>query len=197
MAKQKLGYNSKETKATVNQILDRLKQVLSVKTDTQLGNMLLVKANTVSSWRDRNSMDFTRIFAICERENIDLNYIIFDKTNISEEVKASKRQMLQMIAQHELRMESFIEALDRLVPAEILDRLKQLVNVDMRLAEIDAADADNLTIPTKWLHVFLDYVEDNYPKKTYDNIREVFFTTLSTVVAGKAGNADIIKKLAG
>lgn len=202
MDSERLGYNAKETKATVNQILDRLKAALGIKTDTQLAHELLVKPNTISSYRDRNSMDFTRIFAICERKKLDLNYIIFDATNISEEVTASRREMLKLIGQHELRMESFIEALSNLVPEEILDRLKDLVNGDLKLMTGD--ESDNRVMDDtfeRWIHVFLDHVEDNFSKKVYDNIREVFFQTLRDVYAPEQDSNStteaIIRRIAG
>lgn len=52
-------------------ILDRLKEALSLGTDTELANLLGVKKATISNWRNRNTIDFPLLFSICEQINID------------------------------------------------------------------------------------------------------------------------------
>ena len=52
-------------------ILDRLKTALSMSSDKDLGEALGVSKAAISNWRKRNSIDFERVFSICEHINID------------------------------------------------------------------------------------------------------------------------------
>lgn len=54
-----------------NDILSRLKTVLSVDTDTELADFLGIKKTTLSNWRNRNSIDLPLVFSFCEQINID------------------------------------------------------------------------------------------------------------------------------
>jgi len=63
-----------KTSQYANLILDRLKSVLNIRTDLALANYLGVKANTISTWKSRNTLDYELIFAKCDY--IDLNWLI-------------------------------------------------------------------------------------------------------------------------
>ena len=52
-------------------ILDRLKTALSLKSDTDLGNRLGVSKAAISNWRKRNTIDYPLVFSFCEHINID------------------------------------------------------------------------------------------------------------------------------
>lgn len=56
-----------------NAIIKKLKELLQVKTDIQLSEILNVKSNTISTWKKRNSLDFNSIIAVCSHRGIDLN----------------------------------------------------------------------------------------------------------------------------
>lgn len=56
---------------SVNDILDRLKSALSLDSDQDLANALQVSKAAVSNWRKRNSLDYDRVFSICEHINLD------------------------------------------------------------------------------------------------------------------------------
>lgn len=58
-----------------NLILKKLKKSLKISTDIQLSEILNVKPNTISTWKKRNSLDYSCIISICELYEIDLNYI--------------------------------------------------------------------------------------------------------------------------
>lgn len=60
-------------------ILDKLKKSLKVSTDIQLSKLLNVKPNTISSWKKRDTLDYSTIISICELYEIDLNGIFFHK----------------------------------------------------------------------------------------------------------------------
>lgn len=52
-------------------ILDRLKTALELKNDSELATTLGIAPNTLSAWKKRNSVDFDKIFSICENISID------------------------------------------------------------------------------------------------------------------------------
>lgn len=56
-------------------IISKLKTHLKVDTDTKLAEILNIKPNTISSWKKRNTLDFSKIIDICIQLNIDLNLI--------------------------------------------------------------------------------------------------------------------------
>lgn len=58
-----------------NLILKKLKKSLKISTDIELSEILNVKPNTISTWKKRNSLDYSCIINICELYEIDLNYI--------------------------------------------------------------------------------------------------------------------------
>lgn len=62
-----------------NIILKRLKKSLKIGTDIELSVLLNIKPNTISTWKKRNSVDYSSIIAICELYEIDLNEIFYDK----------------------------------------------------------------------------------------------------------------------
>lgn len=64
-----------------NLILKKLKKALKISTDIQLSEFLNIKPNTISTWKKRNSLDYSSIIAICELYEIDLNEIFFEKKN--------------------------------------------------------------------------------------------------------------------
>ncbi|MES2862755.1 MAG: helix-turn-helix domain-containing protein [Bacteroidota bacterium] len=56
-------------------ILNRLKKALKVDTDTRLSEILNIKPNTISSWKKRNTLDYSKIIDKCIELNINLNLI--------------------------------------------------------------------------------------------------------------------------
>lgn len=47
-------------------ILDRIKEALNFKTDTELASFLGINKSTLSNWYNRNSLDFDVVFSKCE-----------------------------------------------------------------------------------------------------------------------------------
>lgn len=56
---------------STNDILNRLKDALSISNDQELGKALGVTKGAISNWRKRNSIDYDRVFSICERISLD------------------------------------------------------------------------------------------------------------------------------
>lgn len=68
-----------------NNLIERLKSELSIKKDKDLCIMLDIKHNTLSTWKKRDTLDFNKILALCEKHNLDLNYIFFEEQNLLEQ----------------------------------------------------------------------------------------------------------------
>lgn len=55
-------------------IINRIKKAKNFSSDRELADFLGVKPNTISSWKDRNSIDYDLIFAKCD--GIDLTWLL-------------------------------------------------------------------------------------------------------------------------
>ncbi|WP_347374277.1 helix-turn-helix domain-containing protein [Aequorivita sp. Q41] len=75
-----------------NSLIDRLKSELSVKKDKDLCDMLGIKHNTLSTWKKRDTLDFNKVLELCERNNLDLNFIFFEEED--ENTKAKPQESL-------------------------------------------------------------------------------------------------------
>ncbi len=62
-----------------NNIIDRLKSELDIKTDKELCSLLGIKSNTLSTWKKRDTMDFNKVLRVCDENNLDLNLIFFNE----------------------------------------------------------------------------------------------------------------------
>lgn len=52
-------------------ILERIKRFLGIKTDVQLASIMKVAQSTISTWKERNNLDWKLIFASCKEVSID------------------------------------------------------------------------------------------------------------------------------
>jgi phage repressor protein C with HTH and peptisase S24 domain len=64
-----------KTSQNANAVLIRLKEALSISTDKALADRLKVKANTLSSWKDRDTLDYPMLIAVCEEEGINMRWL--------------------------------------------------------------------------------------------------------------------------
>lgn len=76
---------------TAIEILDEIRRMKGLSSDTALGEIFGVKQSTVSSWRARNSLPYEEMISFCIRENISLDSlllhqkpIIVEKTVVGE-----------------------------------------------------------------------------------------------------------------
>ena len=60
-----------KTFSSKEEILNRLKQAYNIQKDTELASLLGVSKSTISNWISRNSIDYDRVFSLCEHINID------------------------------------------------------------------------------------------------------------------------------
>ena len=65
-----------------NNLIERLKSELSIKRDKDLCRLLDIKHNTLSTWKKRDTLDFNKILALCEKHNLNLNFIFFEEENL-------------------------------------------------------------------------------------------------------------------
>lgn len=52
-------------------IINRLKEACNITKDTELARLLGISKSTLSNWVSRDSMDYDKVFALCEHINID------------------------------------------------------------------------------------------------------------------------------
>lgn len=64
---------------TAINILSRLKSALNLHKDGDLAKVINTAQNTISSWKKRDSVDYKVIIAICEKNGLDLAYILTGK----------------------------------------------------------------------------------------------------------------------
>ncbi|WP_410880819.1 helix-turn-helix domain-containing protein [Myroides sp. DW712] len=55
------------------EVLTKLKILLGVKSAKELAGILHLKPNTISSWKKRNTLCYTKLIEVCKQHNIDLN----------------------------------------------------------------------------------------------------------------------------
>ena len=72
-------------------LIDRLKSELFIKKDKDLCMLLGIKHNTLSTWKKRDTLDFNKILELCEKHDLDLNYIFFEE---EESLKEEKKQAI-------------------------------------------------------------------------------------------------------
>lgn len=61
---------------SVNEILDKIKEIKEFQADTSLAELFGVAPNTVSNWRKRGSIPYDHIVAFCEKERVDLTWLL-------------------------------------------------------------------------------------------------------------------------
>lgn len=56
---------------TKQDVLNRLKEAYNIQKDTELATLLGVSKSTLSNWSSRNTIDYDKVFSLCEHINID------------------------------------------------------------------------------------------------------------------------------
>lgn len=67
----------------INLILNRVKEKLKLKNDSELAAYLGIASGTISNWKNRNKIPYEELFSICEKNNIDIGYIFYGIDNIN------------------------------------------------------------------------------------------------------------------
>lgn len=61
---------------SIAEILDKIKEIKKIKSDTELADFFEVKQSTLASWRARESIPHDIIIAFCNNENISLDWLL-------------------------------------------------------------------------------------------------------------------------
>jgi len=64
-------------------ILNRLKEAYNIQKDTDLANLLGISKSTLSNWVSRDSIDFDKVFSLCE--HIDINWLLTGRGSMLKE----------------------------------------------------------------------------------------------------------------
>ncbi|WP_146746639.1 helix-turn-helix domain-containing protein [Sinomicrobium soli] len=104
-----------ETEPGVEEILDNLKLELGLKTNKELSDLLEVRANTISTWKKRNSLDYARLIEIGRKYSIDLNRLFFNNaaetTDLRGIITVPKELQYQYVTKRD--NEVFLKSLPR------------------------------------------------------------------------------------
>ncbi|MDI1255504.1 MAG: LexA family transcriptional regulator [Flavobacterium sp.] len=95
-------------------VIDRLKKLLKIKRDAQLAAILKVRANTISTWKKRNTLDHEAIILVCENYKFDLNYILLNIKKSS--ASATQTPILSRDVQFQYALGNDTEALLEALP---------------------------------------------------------------------------------
>ena len=115
---------SSKTSHNANILLDRLKVAYNFKSDSQLSKFLGVKPNTISTWRERNSINFKLILAKCD--DLNLNWLFTGEGPMFREEERNLQERIQELEAELKKMEEAEEeGEDTRVPGEgLLARLQ-------------------------------------------------------------------------
>ena len=79
----------------IYKILNRIKTWFDVTTDSELGDLLGVKQNTISSWRSRGNVPYKKIIAFCKKHDIDKNHFFEDGNKV--ETNSLNSEMSELV----------------------------------------------------------------------------------------------------
>ena len=65
----------------VEEVINKLKKIFDVKTDVELSRKLGFSDRVVTTWKQRNTLNFEKIIEIAIEKDLDLNYIFKFKNN--------------------------------------------------------------------------------------------------------------------
>lgn len=83
--------------ARVENIINRLKKALQIASDKDLAELLGVPKSTLSNWRSRNTMDYGKLFFICDLNNISLDWVISAKGMLNTMGQPDKSLLQDML----------------------------------------------------------------------------------------------------
>lgn len=80
----------------INEIIERLKEKLKLKTDKELHELMGVSQGVFSNWKSRNTIPYQEITTICFLKNINMKYILTgNEEEILEENENFKEKIIQ------------------------------------------------------------------------------------------------------
>ncbi len=73
----------------------RIKEIFNVKKNTEIAELLGVSSSVYGNWKARNTIPYDEIISLCEKNNIDMRYIITG--TYSEEQKKEKNYKKELM----------------------------------------------------------------------------------------------------
>ena len=131
--------NSKKNTQKEIFILNRIKNLVHLKSDKQLAKAFDISTTRLSNWKSRGSLDYKVIVKFCEINDLDLNYVFLGKENFSSitdesasvEILASylikklKTSINEEIVHVKAMQSELLETLDNLKVKEELEKSKK------------------------------------------------------------------------
>lgn len=113
--------------------INRLKQLLAVKTDFDLAEIIGVSKPTISAWRQRNSVPHTICIQISQEKNVSLDWLLtgegdtYKRTGLNPVSVTDKNGVVNVVNESE-------GANDSITPAKV-----ELLKLLDRITEVDPA----------------------------------------------------------
>lgn len=79
---------------SVELIIERMKNEVGLKNNKDLAELLRVPASTLSNWKTKNSMPLEVIAEFAQKNNSDLNWLVFDQEKSSELASDARMALL-------------------------------------------------------------------------------------------------------
>lgn len=61
----------------IEKIIERLKEKLNFSKDIELTRYMNLASGTIGNWKKRDKIPYEDIFSICEKENLNIEYIFY------------------------------------------------------------------------------------------------------------------------
>lgn len=128
-------------------IIDRLKAALNISADNKLAERLDITKSALSNWQTRNTIDFMKVFSICEQINVD--WLVFGRGQMYY-VEASEVNSITDSTDHSEIVDKLLNKLDERAQeiGALKERVRQLeddLNDDTSLNGSDVDDAQTFT----------------------------------------------------
>lgn len=123
------------SKKEINDVLERIKQVLAENSDSSLARALDTTPQTISSWKIRNSIPYSKCVDIALQHGVSLDWLL---TGIGEMYKGSAA-VSPALSPREAAMLELFNALDETAQGEIrtaAEEKKRLKDVEQQLQEL-------------------------------------------------------------
>lgn len=100
---------------SVKEVLRNLKEILNLRTNKELSDVLGVRANTISTWKKRNSLDYSRLVAMGKHHKLDLNKLfsnnVFEPDMVRDVIAVPRELQYQYVSKRQDR--EFLDNLPR------------------------------------------------------------------------------------
>ena len=72
-----------ENMNTFNKIMDKLKKILNINSDTELAEKMELSRSNYSERKQRNSIPYENLINLCKKEKISIDYLLKNENNSS------------------------------------------------------------------------------------------------------------------